>query len=72
MNEVPVRFLWLIIPLVIWSLAWKGLALWASARRGEKWWFVAFMLVNTAGALEIIYLFVLGPRRPQIQPPPKA
>lgn len=60
MNGFAGRFLWIIIPLVVWSLVWKGLALWTAARRGEKWWFVAFMLVNTVGALEIIYLLVLG------------
>lgn len=40
-----------------WSLFWKGLALWHSARRGEQWWFLALLLVNTAGILEIVYLF---------------
>lgn len=43
--------------LVLWSLFWKGLALWHSARRGEPWWFFIMLLVNTAGILEIIYLF---------------
>ena len=43
--------------LLLWSVVWKGLALWHSARRAEKWWFVAFLLLNTAGILEIVYLF---------------
>ena len=72
MNGLSGRFLWIIIPLVAWSLVWKGLAMWSSARRGEKWWFVAFMLVNTAGALEILYLFVLSPQRPPGKHVPKA
>jgi len=42
---------------IIWSLCWKGVALWKSAGRKEKWWFVAFLLVNTLGVLEIVYLF---------------
>jgi hypothetical protein len=46
--------------LVIWSLAWKGLALWHAARRREKTWFVILLLVNTAGILEIIYLFAVA------------
>lgn len=48
-----------IVLLVIWSLVWKGLALWRAAKRGDKIWFVVFLLVNTAGILEIIYLFLV-------------
>src|SRR2546430_1045702 len=28
-----------IILVVLWTLVWKGLALWHAARRGEHWWF---------------------------------
>jgi hypothetical protein len=46
-----------LILLVVWSAFWKGLALWHSARRGQPWWFVIFVFVNTLGILELIYLF---------------
>ncbi len=47
-----------LIPLVVvWSIFWKGLALWHSARREQHWWFIAFLFINTVGILEIIYLF---------------
>jgi len=46
--------------LLIWSLAWKGLALWEAARREDKAWFVILLIVNTAGILEIIYLFAVA------------
>ena len=49
-------FRWGIIPLTLWSLFWTGLALWHAAVRREKWWFILFLLVHTAGILEIIYL----------------
>jgi hypothetical protein len=49
---------WLII-LVLWSLFWKGLALWHSGRRGQPWWFVVMLIVNTIGILEIVYLFAV-------------
>lgn len=42
---------------VVWSLFWKGLALWHSARKRHPWWFVIMLFVNTLGILEIIYLF---------------
>lgn len=43
--------------LMVWSVFWKGLALWHSAKKGEQWWFIALLVLNTAGILEIIYLF---------------
>lgn len=47
----------LFLLLVVWSLFWKGLALWHSARRGNSYWFLAFLILNTLGILELIYLF---------------
>ena len=47
----------LLIALIVWSLFWKGFALWHSAKRGEHWWFIALLLINTVGILEIVYLF---------------
>lgn len=43
---------------IVWSLVWKGLALWKAARRGENVWFVALLVINTFGILEILYLYV--------------
>ncbi|MEI8143576.1 MAG: DUF5652 family protein [Candidatus Berkelbacteria bacterium] len=46
--------------LVIWTLVWKGLALWRAARRNENAWFIALLILNTAGILEIIYYFLIA------------
>lgn len=46
--------------VMVWGIFWKGLAIWHSAQRGEPWWFVAFLFINTAGILEIIYLFAIA------------
>lgn len=55
-----VREFWpFMMPLLIWSLFWKGLALWHAGRRGQPWWFVILIVVNTAGILEIVYLFAI-------------
>lgn len=51
---------WLII---LWTLPWKGVALWKAARNGQKWWFVALLVVNTLAILEIIYIFVFSKKR---------
>ena len=49
-------------PLLIWSIFWKGLALWRSARMNHKGWFIALLVINTAGIFEIIYLTVTKER----------
>lgn len=45
-----------LIAIVIWDLAWKGMALWKSSRKNQPGWFVALLILNTAGILPIIYL----------------
>ncbi len=49
----------IVLLVVLWSLLWKGLALWRSAKRGDMWWFIAFLVINTLGILEIVYLFAV-------------
>jgi len=46
-----------IVVFLVWSLFWKGWALWESARRGEKVWFALLLVINTLGLLEILYIF---------------
>ena len=46
------------IAILAWSLSWKGVALWRSARNNQKNWFVALLVVNTVGLLEIFYIFL--------------
>ena len=46
--------------ILVWSLFWKGFALWYAAKRGEQWWFIALLLINTLGILEIVYIFFVA------------
>ena len=46
--------------IMIWSLLWKGLALWKSARKGNLVWFILLLVINTAGILEILYIFIFS------------
>ncbi len=52
----------IIIALIIWSAVWKALALWKAAQKGDKLWFVVLFLLNTAGLLEIFYIFAFSKR----------
>ncbi len=42
--------------ILIAIIALKGLALWTAVKRDEKWWFIAMLVINTAGLLEFVYL----------------
>lgn len=48
------------IPFLVWSIFWKGLALWKSANKRQLVWFILLLVVNTFGLLEIVYVFFLN------------
>jgi predicted membrane channel-forming protein YqfA (hemolysin III family) len=49
--------------LFIWSLFWKGIALWRASQFKQRNWFVVMLVLNTVGILEIIYLFRFAKKR---------
>ncbi len=53
-----------VILFVLWSIFWKGIALWNASKRGEKWWFIALLVINTFGILEIFYIFLVAKIKP--------
>lgn len=58
---------WWFFPLLVWTLIWKGLALWRAARLGSKPWFVVLLIINTAGILEILYLYVFSRKAKSVE-----
>ena len=50
----------IVIVLMVWSLVWKGFALWKAAKKGDKVWFVVFLIINTLGILDILYIYVFS------------
>lgn len=60
-------FLIALAVLGIWSLIWKGFALWRAAQDQSKLWFVVLLIVNTLGVLEIVYIFVISPMRKKLR-----
>ena len=55
--------LWIMLPLMLWTIPWKGVALWKAAKAGHKGWFVAILLLNTLAILEIIYILGFSKKR---------
>ncbi len=47
----------LMILITVWTVFWKSLALWNAALNNQRNWFIALIIINTVGILEIIYLF---------------
>ncbi|VVB77623.1 Uncharacterised protein [uncultured archaeon] len=46
--------------VLIWSLVWKGIALWKAALKKHKAWFIIILIINTWGILEILYIFIFS------------
>ena len=49
-----------ILLMIVWTLYWKFHALWYAAKHDHKWWFIALLVINTIGILEILYLKVFS------------
>lgn len=56
---------WIIVLAILWSLPWKGVALWKAVRNSHKKWFIALLIINTMAILEIIYIFVFSKKKQQ-------
>jgi hypothetical protein len=66
MNQLNPFFVthgWVLVLVLLWSLFWKGCALWIAAKNNQRWWFLALLVINTAGILEIIYIFVIAKKK---------
>jgi hypothetical protein len=61
LYEAPGTMILGLILISIWTLIWKGFALWHSAKNEQKGWFIATLILNTMGLLPIIYLIWFKP-----------
>jgi hypothetical protein len=58
-GGVPIP-MWLMVAVILWSIPWKGVALWKAARLSHKKWFVILLVANTLGILEIFYIYFIA------------
>jgi len=63
MEQYLIDHPWVIALILLWTLPWKGVALWKSARASQVGWFVALLVINTLGLLEIIYIFAVNHKK---------
>lgn len=62
MENFILENIWIIFLISLWTIPWKGTALWKSARNGHKGWFIALLIINSLAILEILYIFVFSKR----------
>lgn len=51
--SIPIE---IIVLLAIWSLFWKGYALWRAGRNKQSIWFTVLFIFESIGLLPMIYL----------------
>jgi hypothetical protein len=54
----PVMLLLIVIDLIL-----KGIALWKAARAGQRNWFIALLIISSAGILPALYLYFFQKRQ---------
>lgn len=57
-NSVIIFFV-----IYLWSIFWKGLALWKAANLKQRNWFIGLLIISTLGLVEIAYLFYFAKKR---------
>ena len=62
-------FLITLLVISLWSIIWKGTAMWKASRRGSNKWFWVLLIFNTAGILPILYLWFTKKKPKQAQQP---
>lgn len=67
MEQFFQQNLWILILIIFWTIPWKGWALWKSARLNDKGWFIALLVFNTLGILEILYLFIISKKKKSVE-----
>lgn len=60
MNSYYALPAWILAVILIWSLVWKGLALWKASKSNHLVWFVILLVLNTFGIIEILYIFIFS------------
>lgn len=60
LEEFYFKYPWVLPLFLIWSIFFKGMALWQAAQKRQLSWFLIILVVNTVGLLEILYLLYLN------------
>jgi len=56
LENLSPTMLGVVIVVVLFDFIMRSIGLWKAAKNGEKGWFVAMLLLSTAGILPLIYI----------------
>lgn len=56
-----------LVALTVWTIFWKGFALWHAAKNNQRNWFVAILILSTVGILELVYLLKYAKNKYTVQ-----
>lgn len=56
MQEFIAQHIWIIYLLAVWTIPWKGIALWKAAKNNHRIWFIVILVLNTIAILDIIFI----------------
>lgn len=62
-KEILIENQLLLSLVALWTLPWKGVALWKAARLNDRGWFIVLLVLNTVAILEILYIFIFSKRK---------
>jgi methionyl-tRNA synthetase len=60
LQSLSTKEMLVLLAIFFWTIPWKAWGLWLAVKRNEIWWFLAMLLINTIGVLEIIYIFFIA------------
>lgn len=64
MEVLSQNNLWVFVIAMLWTLPWKGYALWTASKMGHRRWFIALIILNTFAILDIFYIFYIAKKTP--------
>lgn len=57
--------IWFFVLAMLWTIPWKGYALWTASKMNHKRWFIALIVLNTFGLFDIFYVFYIAKKNPK-------
>jgi len=65
---ISTKALYFLFLIMVWEGVWKLVAMWKSARKKSVIWFILLAIINTAGILSILYIFVFSELKSKEKP----
>ena len=66
LRSMPNWMTLFVVLSLAWTIPWKGVALWKSARNKHLVWFIVMLIANTLAILEIIYIFGFSKKKIEV------